>query len=184
MKKKYFKNIETGHIYKEAGDKFGYQYLKVTPWETGEDRRTNINELKKLELEGKVVKIPFAKAREELNTIWNNTDRFWVHDNKECRVLSNVNLLEYRTMPPGHSWERKWKDMQGNEHTDTWTWYLVMFQGKLYWTLRTQYYPQQEIVHFKGFDIEPDFEHGGQWTNAKNLHPVYVKNENNEWEMV
>ena len=184
MKKKYFKNIETGHIYKEAGDKFGYQYLKVTPWETGEDRRTNINELKKLELEGKVVKIPFAKAREELNTIWNNTDRFWVHDNKECRVLSNVNLLEYRTMPPGHSWDCKWKDMQGNEHTDTWTWYLVMFQGKLYWTLRTQYYPQQEIVHFKGLDIEPHFNHGGQWTNAKNLHPVYVKNENDEWELV
>lgn len=68
MKKKYFKNIETRHIYKEAGDKFGFQYLKVTPWETGEDRRTNINELKKLKLEGKVVKLPFAKAHEELNT--------------------------------------------------------------------------------------------------------------------
>jgi hypothetical protein len=63
MKKKYFKNIETQHIYKESGDKFGYQYLKVTPWETGEDRRTNINELKKLKLEGKVVEISFAKAR-------------------------------------------------------------------------------------------------------------------------
>ena len=113
--KQYFKNIETGHIYKEAGDKFGYQYLKVTPWETGEDRRTNINELKKLELEGKVVKIPFAKAREELNAIWNNTDRYWEHDGKEYCSLSNVNLFEYRTMPPGHSWDHKWKDMQGNE---------------------------------------------------------------------
>lgn len=53
MKKKYFKNIETGDIYKEAGDKFGYQYLKVTPWETGEDRRTNINDLKNLNLKVK-----------------------------------------------------------------------------------------------------------------------------------
>mgnify|MGYP006923370727 CR=1 FL=1 len=50
--------------------------------------------------------------------------------------------------------------------------------------MRTQYYPQQEIIHFKGFDIEPHFNMGGQWTNAKNLHPVYIKNENNEWEMV
>ena len=53
IKKKYFKNIETGDIYKESGDKFGYQYLKVTPWETGEDRRTNINALKNLNLKVK-----------------------------------------------------------------------------------------------------------------------------------
>ena len=184
MKKKYFKNIETGHIYKEAGDKFGFQYLKVTPWKTGEDRRTNINELKKLELEGKVVQMSFAKACEELNTIWNNISRFWEYDGKEYRTIKGVNLLEYLTMPPGHSWDDKWKDMQGEEHITTWTWYLVMYQGKLYWTLRSQYYPQQEIVRFKGLDVEPRFEHGGQWTNAKNLHPVYVKNKNNEWEMV
>lgn len=59
--RKYFKNVETGDIYKESGDKFGYQYFKMTPWEEGEDRRTNINELKRLELEGKVVKIPYQR---------------------------------------------------------------------------------------------------------------------------
>lgn len=62
-KRKYFKNVETGDIYKESGDKFGYQYLKMTPWEEGEDRRTNINELKRLELEGKVVEIPYHDER-------------------------------------------------------------------------------------------------------------------------
>lgn len=184
LKKRYFKNIETGDIYKESGDKFGYQYLKVTPWETGEDRRTNINALKKLELEGKVIKLPFAKAREELNLVWNNTDRHWCHEGKEYKTLADVSLYGYKTMPPAHSWEHKWKDMQGNEHTTTYKWYLVMFQGKLYWTLRTQYYPQQEIIHFNGLDIEPNFNHGGQWTNAKNLHLIYVKNKNNEWELV
>ena len=98
MKKNYFKNIETGDIYKESGDKFGYQYLKVTPWETGEDRRTNINVLKKLELEGKVIKLPFAKAREEVNLVWNNTDRYWCHEGKEYKTLADVSLYGYETM--------------------------------------------------------------------------------------
>ena len=166
--------------------RFHYPYLSVWPnpkWGLFKGEGFYMTE-DDYRFEGKVVQMSFAKACEELNTIWNNTSRFWEYDGKEYRTIKGVNLLEYLTMPPGHSWDDKWKDMQGEEHTTTWTWYLVMYQGKLYWTLRSQYYPQQEIVRFKGLDVEPRFEHGGQWTNAKNLHPVYVKNKNNEWEMV
>jgi hypothetical protein len=131
MKKKYFKNIENNHIYKQASDKDGFKYLKVTPWESNEDRRTNINELKK------------------------------------------------------HIWNHVWTDTNGESHITNITFYIVMFHGQLYWTQNTQYYPQQQLLHFRGMDIEPDYINDyAQWTSAKNLRPIYTVNENNEWETI
>lgn len=176
--RKYFKNVETGDIYKESGDKFGNQYLKMTPWEEGEDRRTNINELKRLELEGKVVKIPYQKAREELNAVWNGTDRFWTHNGKRYRTLAGSDFHEGVV----HRFPRTWRDMNGDEHTSYNKYRLVMFQGKLYWTIISSYYPQEQLYHFEGMDVEP--ESYAQWTSAKNLRPVYVMGDDGVWEPV
>ena len=85
VKKNFYKNIETGEIFKETSD--NAKYLKVSPWKNGEDRRINIDDLKKLEVEGKVTKLPWDNAHEELNTIWNNTDRYWTHDDNEYKSL-------------------------------------------------------------------------------------------------
>lgn len=176
--RKYFKNIETGHIYKESGDNFGYQYLKMTPWEDGEDRRTNINELKRLEIEGKVVKIPFQKAREELNAVWNSTDRFWTYNGKRYRTLADSNFHETVV----HRFPRTWRDMNGNEHTSYNVYRIVMFQGKLYWAIISSRYTMEQLYHFEGMDVEP--KSFALWTSSKNLRTVYVMGDDGVWKPV
>ena len=181
MKKKYFKNIENNHIYKQASDKDGFKYLKVTPWESNEDRRTNINELKKLQLEGKVIEISSPQAREELNEAWNNVNRFWIWNDKQYKTIANDDFHKAKK----HIWNHVWTDTNGESHITNITFYIVMFHGQLYWTQNTQYYPRQQLLHFRGMDIEPDYRNDyAQWTSAKNLRPIYTVNENNEWETI
>ena len=182
-KKNFYKNIETGEIFKETSD--NAKYLKVSPWKNGEDRRISIDNLKKLEVEGKVTKIPWDNAHEELNTIWNKTDRYWTHDGNEYKSLSKIHISE-NTLPLVHTFVHNMTGINGVEYTFQDQYYLVMFQGHLYWAnlIYSYLHPQQRICQFEGIDVPPNRDNG-QWTNMRNLHPIYVKDKNtNEWKMI
>lgn len=180
LKKNFYKNIETGEIFKETSD--NAKYLKVSPWKTGEDRRINIDDLKKLEVEGKVTKLPWDNALEELNTIWNNTDRYWTHDDNEYKSLGK-SYISKNNLPPRHTFVYRGTTGDGKEWLYEETFYLTMFQGQLYW-VEFYHYTQKRICQFEGIDVPPNTDNG-QWTNMRNLHPIYVKDKNtNEWKMI
>lgn len=179
-KKNFYKNIETGEIFKETSD--NVKYLKVSPWKTGEDRRINIDDLKKLELEGKVTKLPSDNAHEELNTIWNNTDRYWSHDDNEYKSLGK-SYISKNNLPPMHTFMYYRGTGDDKELLYGEGFHLAMFQGQLYWVQFYQY-TQKRICQFEGIDVPPNTDNG-QWTNCRNLHPVYVKDKTTgDWKMI
>ena len=158
-------------IYKETKNK--NIFLKVTPWEKGEDRRTTYHYLKRLMKSGMAVNMPYAKAREELNTVWNNHSCEWVHDGKEYRIKTNDKFTFDKNV--SHIYTHKWRDRYGNEHTFTIDYFLCFYQGQVYWTHCTQYHPQLYLYHTTTNNIEDETFDSGQWTNIKNIRPIYVK---------
>ena len=70
MKRRYYKILINNSIYKETND--GNVFLKVTPWEKGEDRRMTTFYLNRLIKNGNAVPMSFRDARNEMNERWNN----------------------------------------------------------------------------------------------------------------
>ena len=179
MKRKYIKVLLNNAIYKETKDK--NIFLKVTPWEKGEDRRTTWHYLQRLINQGIAVIMPYAKAREELNTVWNNHSTEWTHDGKEYCIKANDKFVFDKNVC--HKYIHKWTDRYGDEYSYTQEYFLCYYQGQIYWVQCTQYYPQIYLYHATANNIEDEKFESGQWTNVKNIRPIYVKNMEN-WERV
>jgi hypothetical protein len=171
MKRKYIKILLNNSIYKETKDK--NIFLKVTPWKNGEDRRLTANYLARLKKQNMAVNMSFSKAREELNTVWNNHSTEWIHNGKEYKVKANDKFIF--TKDASHVKVYKWTNCRGEEYTYTEDYYLCYYQGKVYWTHCSQYYPQLYLYHATTDNIEDETLCNGQWTNVKNIRPIYVK---------
>jgi hypothetical protein len=177
MKRKYIKVLLDNSIYKET--KNSNIFLKVTPWKNGEDRRLTANYLARLKKQNMAVNMPFSKAREELNTVWNNHSAEWTFNGKEYKVKAN-DTFNF-TKDASHIKVYKWTNCRGEEHTYTEDYFLCYYQGKVYWTHCSQYYPQMFLYRATD-DIENEnFNNGGQWTSIKNIRPIYVK-DMNKWK--
>ena len=176
MKRKYIKVLLNNSIYKETKNE--NIFLKVTPWDKGEDRRLTYHYLKRLIDRGLAVIMPYSKARQELNIVWKNHSSEWIHDNKEYCVKANDEFNYDKDAC--HVRVYKWTDRNGVEHSYTVDYFLCYFQGQIYWTHCTQYYPQIYLYHARTNIEDENFE-SGQWTNIKNIRPIYIK-ENGEWK--
>jgi hypothetical protein len=171
MKRRYIKVLLNNSIYKET--KNSNIFLKVTPWDKKEDRRLTYRYLKRLIDQGMAINMSYAKAREELNTVWNNHSCEWIHDGKEYRIKANDKFTFDKKA--SHIYSHKWTDRNGDEHTYTQDYFLCFYQGQVYWTHCTQYHPQLYLYRATTNYIEDETFDGGQWTNIKNIRPIYVK---------
>lgn len=182
MKRRYYKILINNSIYKETND--GNVFLKVTPWEKGEDRRMTTFYLNRLIKNGNAVPMSFKDARNEMNERWNNVGRKWIFDGVEYKTIPN-DEFHFNKVPP-HSWYQKWIDNRGHERQTEYRYYLCMFQGKIYWITPSSYHPQYYLIPFKGIDIQPNGADGGQWTRLRNVRPIYAKkpSENYEWKPI
>lgn len=171
MKRRYIKVLLNNSIYKETRN--SNIFLKVTPWGEKEDRRLTYRYLKRLIDQGMAINMSYAKAREELNTVWNNHSCEWVHGGKEYRIKANDKFTFDKNA--SHIYSHKWIDRNGDEHTYTEDYFLCFYQGQVYWTHCTQYYPQLYLYHTTTNHIEDETFDSGQWTNIKNIRPIYVK---------
>ena len=176
MKRRYIKVLLNNSIYKETRN--SNIFLKVTPWGKKEDRRLTYRYLKRLIDQGMAVNMSYAKAREELNTVWNNHSSEWIHDGKEYCIKAN-DKFNFKS-DASHIHVCKWTDRNGNEHTYTVDYFLCYYQGQIYWTHCSQYYPQLYLYHARTNIEDENFE-SGQWTNVKNIRPIYVKDKE-EWK--
>lgn len=179
---KLFIKIE-GAIYKQKND----YWLKMTNLVKGEDRRTTF------EYDITHYSYPANKAREEINTYWNSYKDSWtfmgnVYNNSHilaemklavCKYTNNE-YQDWYIIPEVreqavHKFPVVWKDIQGNEHTHSYDWYIVWHQGHIYWMTYYHYLPQCQLYKFEGTNKTPgDFI---KWTHVKNLRLVWNKTQ-------
>ena len=162
-----FYKCDNGHIYKKR-EKVN-DYLKCTPWVSGEDRRVNEEFIQ--EHQGKRMKEHAALF--EINEQWRNTTFHWKHNNKKYEARG-----EGLSHSPWHTWHhsRRYKDYKGVERLSEWDekWKLASYQGKLVWVNpNTQYFPQMWYTQFKDYNTEPSYCDRGGWTNIKCVKGVY-----------
>lgn len=170
-----------GNIYKSTSS-FDI-FLKMTPWVNGEDRRKSREELITMICNGNAEKISFNNARKDINIAWNKiTERVWEFDGVQYKATNET--FSFQHSKP-YEFEHKWTSNFDNiVRTYTRKYFICMFHGKLYWVSPSQYYPQMLLYHFEGIDKEPNWDTCGQWTNFKNLKPIYKLNNNGKWENV
>ena len=178
MSKKFIKTND-GHIYKRTSNE--EVYLKVSPYEIGEDRRINSNVLFQMIKDGNASIINKKKAFEEINALWRDYEKEWVYNGnvykikKEHFCFSQAKEHKFPHTYIGHDNER---------HTYVSRYFLCMFHGKLCWVQHTQYYPRIELYKFTNLDTEPSYTDFIQWTSIKNIKNVYWKNFEGKWEIV
>lgn len=154
------------HVYKWS-DK-GQYFLKMTGWESGEDRRKSEKDLNLLNLKS----IKRVNALELINTYWNSVTKTWEYDGKvysnECTAdFPNLNKI------PQHKFPHTYKDRNGNDCTYYNSYKIVWHQGKVYWMDCYQnYYPQVQLYICVDMDIEPDIPDYVKWTNIKNCKAI------------
>lgn len=154
-------------------------FLKMTGWDDkNPDRRILSCEIK----EDKLVKITRAKALEKINTIWNSGSREWTFQGE---VYSNEIPVE---KSPYHKFTHTWTQSQRYvydkendrqyyetletpiEHSYDNCYKIVWHQGKVYWALIGQYFPQIQLAEIEAIDKEP--HNCVKWTNINNCRGI------------
>lgn len=177
MSKKFIKTND-GHIYKRTSN--AEVYLKVSPYEIGEDRRINSNVLFQMIKDGNASIINKNKALEEINTLWGEYGREWVFNGKQYKIKKNESYKIGSAKK--HIFQRSYVNRNGERIYYPITYYLGVFHGKLCWFEYSQYYPQMEVYEFENLDNEPyNFM---QWTNIKNIKHLYEKNYEGKWVVI
>lgn len=160
----------SGDIYKQTLNPD--VYIKVSPWDPEEDRRLPSKTINEMVNNNQASKLNMNKALEELNTIWREAKRHWIHNGRYYK--SEGTICNAKGKEKTYSWKNSY-------HKD---WKLCMFQGHIYWYRNTQYNPRVELVLFEGVDVEPTYCKHSRWTNIKNLKPIYKKNNFGNWERI
>ena len=173
------------HIYKWVESK-GY-YLKLTPWEDGEDRRVLENNI------GEHDRISYNSAMESLNTIWNNTTRSWRFEGENYKVLSNhnpslgANNLNSLHHAPDHDFPVEWIDRNCEVKISHDVYKLCFYQGKIFWAKISQYYPRIILIKFEGINIPPKWSNHTRWANFKHCRPIFKEiftQTQHEWQII
>ena len=172
MKKKTNKSFweYKGDIYCYNPDK--NYYLKVTGWESGEDRRVY-----KFEIDSsKLVHLKPEKAYAMINKAWNSGVRTWIHDGK---TYSNEGEFprDFGQIPI-HAFKHTYVDINGNTKIYYEQYRLVWHQGHIFWCKVYHYFPQLILFRFNGIDGVGK-EIFAKWTNVKNCRPI--KNSKGEF---
>jgi len=153
----------------------GY-FLKVSPWESGKDRRVNRFEIEELIKKGKLIQYTAKpKLFEKLNKRWDNATHDWMHNDDIFQVaLPNKNGKDFYKAPL-HKFSHKYKDAQGITHEYFSEYRIVFFNGNIYWATPYHYWPQVQLYEFLSEDKEPEQKLNDyfRWTKGYHLRPIY-----------
>ena len=175
------------HIYKWVENK-GY-YLKMTPWEDGEDRRVSPNEI------GEYTRISFSSAMAKLNLLWNGGVFTWRFNGDNYKVYPNIKpSLDGESFnslhkAPTHDFPHEWTDRNGERRINHDYYRICFYQGKIYWAKISQYYPQIYLLRFEGIDVPPAWSKHVRWANFKHCRPIFkevynIEKRKNEWQRI
>jgi len=148
-------------------------FIKVTPWEPGEDRRVNRFEIEKLIQKNELTQMKNkAAVHEIINKRWADVYYEWeymgvkftVEDRKHSQSIFKA---------PIHQFEHKYKDATGKEHVyyDK-GWRIGFHNGQIVWVNPYHYSPQVVVAPFESADKAPDYNYNN-WTNEKHIRPIY-----------
>lgn len=156
----------------------GY-FLKVSPWENGEDRRVNKCHIEELIKRGKLTQCS-AKSTlfEKLNKKWDECGREWEHNGEHfCVDIQGNNGNDFYKAPI-HKFPHTYKGIDGNKHTYCSEYRIVFFNGNIYWATPHHYWPQVQLYKFESVDKEPETKINSyfRWTNGYHLRPIYSVN--------
>ena len=147
-------------------------FIKVTPWEPGEDRRVNRFEIEKLIIKNELTQMKNKPAVHEIiNSRWDNIYYEWEYMGVKYTVEDCKHSLPIGRAPI-HSFERKYKDASGKEHT--WIekgWRIGFNNGKIVWVNYYHYSPRIIMSPFESIDKEP--HDNFSWTTDKHVRPIY-----------
>lgn len=175
------------NIYKWVENK-GY-YLKMTPWEDGEDRRVSPNEI------GEYTRISFSSAMAKLNLLWNGGVFTWRFNGDNYKVYPNIKpSLDGESFnslhkAPTHDFPHEWTDRNGERRISHDYYRICFYQGKIYWAKISQYYPQIYLLKFEGIDVPPAWSKHVRWANFKHCRPIFkevynIEKRKNEWQRI
>lgn len=175
------------HIYKWVENK--EYYLKMTPWEDGEDRRVSPNDI------GEYTRISFSSAMTKLNLIWNSGVFTWRFNGDNYMVYPNIKpSLDGESFnplhkAPTHDFPNEWTDRDGERRISHDYYRICFYQGKIYWAKNSHYYPQIMLLKFEGMDVPPDWRKHVKWANFKHCRPIFkevynIEKRKHEWERI
>ena len=156
----------------------GY-FLKVSPWESGEDRRVNCYQIEEKIKSGKLTQYSAKdKLFEKLNKRWDNATYEWTYNGDVFQVdLPNKNGEDFYKAPI-HKFSHFYEDLQGNKHEYFSTYRIVFFNGNIYWATPYHYWPQVQLYKFISEDKEPEIQLNSyfRWVKGYHLRPIYSCN--------
>lgn len=141
-------------------------FIKVTPWESNEDRRVNRFEIEKLINEGKLTQMKAKpKLFEIINKRWQDDQRSWEFNGQIFQT--NIYHKDDDCMKaPLHVFTEPYEDKYR----------IAYHNGKLVWFTCYHYYPQALIFDFVSVDQRPTDQ--VMWTKVTHLKPVYNATKN------
>lgn len=157
-------------------------FLKMTPWEDGEDRRVNRYQIEELIKAGKLTQYSAKpKLFEKLNKRWANISFEWIHDGKRFSVdvVDKYHPNFYKA--PEHKFPHFYKDLKGEKHIYYSSYRIVFYNGNIYWATPYHYWPQVQLYEFESPDKEPviKLESYFRWAQGRYLRPIYSYSEGN-----
>lgn len=146
-------------------------FLKVTPWETDEDRRVNRFEIENLISHNKLVQMKNrAKVHEIINNKWKDFEFSWNY-NGDTYVASPNSTYNDAMKAPEHSFTHTYKDQHGIKHSYDSKYRLGFYKGNLIWFNPYHYFPQVCIWNFEKIDKEP--KGYNSWTKISHIRPIW-----------
>lgn len=155
-------------------------FLKVSPWNNGEDRRINRFEIEKLIEEGKLTQYT-AKSQlfEKLNKRWDDVTSSWTYngDTFEVFTLGSDGRDFYKA--PLHKFSHTYT-LQNGKTVEYFSEYrIVFFNGNIYWATPYHYWPQVQLYHFVSENEEPltHLNTYFRWVKGYHLRPIWSTNK-------
>lgn len=146
-------------------------FIKVTPWNNGEDRRVNRFQIEKLIKENKLTQMKDKPAVHEIiNKVWDNCYRSWEYMGVEYRVDDREHAAHYEKAPI-HKFEHFYTASNGEKCSWYENWRLGFNNGKIVWVNAYHYYPRVIIAPFESIDKEP--KGNFSWTTYFHVRPIY-----------
>lgn len=160
MDDKLYIQHSNGDVYKVMKD----HYLKISPWEYGEDRRVTEMETDEYRV------ITYKNAMMIVNNQFDNKVEEWQFNDKKFianAIGSNKNIKEYSYLLstlPNHS-----LSIQNNDGSSEFK--MIKHKGKIYYILIVQNY----LPRVQAFNMMGDFV---QWVGIDHCKPIFCETDN------
>ena len=152
-------------------------FIKVTPWEPGEDRRVNRFEIEKLINKNELTQMKNKSAVNEIiNNRWREVDYSWEYKGRTYYV-DPFHSTKDCMKAPQHAFRHTYKDASEKEPEYFSKYRLGFHNGHIVWFNPYHYFPQLCIWPFEDINKEP--KGYNSWGNANSVRPIYEASTGN-----